>query len=661
MNVTEIARILKVPTTELLDKLPELGFDIGKKAIKVNDKLAQEIIIAWRKYEKRQKEKELYLKGKETKEIKQVEEKGEVKIPAVLTVREFSALLNMPVTDVIAELMRNGVMASVNQRIDYDTAAIIAEDLGYKPMEIEKDEMEEQAVIDKAQKVKEVIGKEKKLEPRPPIIVVLGHVDHGKTKLLDAIRKTNVVAGEAGGITQHIGAYQVEKKNKKITFIDTPGHEAFTAMRSRGAKVADIAILIIAANDGVKPQTVEALRIAQEAGLPILVAINKIDLPEANVEKVKQELTQYNLLPEEWGGKTIIASISAKNNIGIDELLDQILLVADMESENIKANPKGKFIGAVIESHVDENLGPVATVLVKNGTLKKGDSLSAEGVYFGKIRAMKNYIGEETERAGPSMPVQIIGFKVAPKVGDVIEMAEDVKKAKRKADYYKMSKEEEFVKVQEKEKEDEEEITKLNIVLKTDVLGSQEAIIESLEKIQTEDVRIDIVTKGLGSITESDVLNAEASDAMLLGFNVLPSAQAAALAQEKQMEIKTYSIIYELIDEVKAKLNKLIKPEIVREDLGKIEILALFKKTDKGQIIGGKVISGKIEPNTKAAVFRNDEFIGLGKISELQAGKQEVSDVEKGQEAGMHFQGQIDIEVGDVLEIYKESEKKKVI
>lgn len=661
MNVTEIARILKVPTTELLDKLPELGFDIGKKAIKVNDKLAQEIIIAWRKYEKRQKEKELYLKGKEIKEKKQVEEKGEVKIPAVLTVREFSALLNMPVTDVIAELMRNGVMASVNQRIDYDTAAIIAEDLGYKPMEIEKNEMEEQAVIDKAQKVKEVIGKEKKLEQRPPVIVVLGHVDHGKTKLLDAIRKTNVVAGEAGGITQHIGAYQVEKKNKKITFIDTPGHEAFTAMRSRGAKVADIAILIIAANDGIKPQTVEALRIAQEAGLPILVAINKIDLPEANVERVKQELTQYNLLPEEWGGKTIIAPISAKNNIGIDELLAQILLVADMESGNIKANPKGKFIGAIIESHVDENLGPVATVLVKNGTLEKGDSLSAEGVYFGKIRAMKNYKGEEMERAGPSMPVQIIGFKVAPKVGDVIEVAEDVKKAKRKADYYKMSKEEEFVKVQEKEKEDEEEITKLNIVLKTDVLGSQEAIIESLEKIQTEDVRIDIVTKGLGSITESDVLNAEASDAMLLGFNVLPSAQAAALAQEKQMEIKTYSIIYELIDEVKAKLNELIKPELVREDLGQLEVMAIFKKTDKGQIIGGKVIKGKIEANTTAAVLRNDEFVGLGKISELQSGKQEVTDVQKGQEAGLHFEGQVEIEAGDVLEIYREREQKKVI
>ncbi|MFZ5364764.1 MAG: translation initiation factor IF-2 [Patescibacteria group bacterium] len=662
MNVTELARILKVPTSELLEKLPTLGFDIGRKAIKVNDKLAQQIMVAWRNFEKQQIEKEKYLKGKETADKKDGNEKGEVKIPPVLTVREFAMLLNMPVTELIAELMKSGVMASVNQRIDYDTAAIIAEDLGFQPVEMEHSELEEKQVVDKAQRVKDVIEKETDLAPRPPVIVVLGHVDHGKTKLLDAIRRTNVMEGEAGGITQHIGAYQVVKKGRKITFIDTPGHEAFTAMRSRGAKVADIAILIIAANDGIKPQTVEALKIAQDAGLPIVVAINKIDLPEANVEKVKQELTQYNLLPEEWGGKTIVAPISAKQNIGIDELLDQLLLVADLEQERIVANPNGQFIGAIVESHIDENLGPVATVLVKNGSLKKGDALTDEGVYYGKIRAMKDYKGDEISQADPSVPVQIIGFKVAPKVGDVIEVTEDVKKAKRKADYYKLSKQEQFISVQQPEQEsDRAGVTKLSIILRTDVLGSQEAIIESLEKLENQDIKIDIVAKGLGNITESDVQTAEASNALLLGFNVLPSSAAQILAQDKGIKIKTFKIIYELIDEVKSKLNELIKPIIIRDDLGKIEVLALFRKTDKGQIIGGKVISGKVEANAQAAVFRKDEFVGLGKISELQSGKQEVTDVQKGQEAGMHFIGQVEIQVGDTLDIYREREQKRVI
>jgi len=661
MNVTEIARILKIPTSELLNKLPELGFDIGKKAIKVNEKQAQEIMVAWREHEKKLKQKEQYFKGKETGEKDdKVAEKGEINIPPVLTVRDFAKILNMPVTEVIAELMKNGVMASVNQRIDYDTAAIISEELGYVPKE---KEAQAEGEVDKTAKVKEVLEAETELISRAPVIVIMGHVDHGKTKLLDAIRKTNVVEGEAGGITQHIGAYQVVKKKRKITFIDTPGHEAFTAMRSRGAKIADIAILVIAANDGIKPQTVEALKIAQEAGLTIIVAINKIDLPEANVEKVKQELTQYNLLSEEWGGKTIMAPISAKQNIGIDDLLEQILLVADMEAEKIVANPKGRFVGSVIESKVDKNVGPVATVLVKNGTLEKGASLVADGVYFGKVRAMKDYRGEDLETAGPSVPVRIIGFKVAPKVGDAIEVSEDVKKAKRKADYYKMTKDEEFVTIEsEKEEEEEKEgVTKLKIVLRTDVLGSQEAIIESFEKIENNEIKIDIVSKGLGSITESDVLTAEASDAMLLGFNVLPSSAAENLARENNIEIKIYKVIYEMIDQVKARLNELIKPEVIREDLGKVEVLAIFRKTDKGQIVGGKVIQGKIEANTSAAVFRNEEFIGLGKISELQSGKQEVTDVQKGQEAGMSFVGQVSTEVGDILEIYKEREQKKVI
>ncbi|HUT22603.1 MAG TPA: translation initiation factor IF-2 [Candidatus Bipolaricaulota bacterium] len=660
MNVAELARILKVGTRDLLETLPKLGFDLGKKSIKVNDKMAQQIIVAWREYDRKMRQEEQYLKGKDKDAAKDEEPKGEVEIPPVLTVRDFSKILNLPVTGVISELMKNGVMASVNQRIDFDTAAIMAEELGYTPILKDEDAGVE---LNQDLKLKNIFEKEKEsLESRAPVIVVMGHVDHGKTKLLDAIRKTHVMEGEAGGITQHIGAYQVNKKGRQITFIDTPGHEAFTAMRSRGAKIADIAILVIAADDGIKPQTVEAIKIAQEAGLTIVVAINKIDKPGANVEKVKQDLTKYNLLPEEWGGKIIVAPVSAKNNIGIDELLDKILFVADLEADKIRANPSGEFVGSIIESHIDKNMGPVATVLIKNGTLKKGENLSIDGAYFGKVRAMKNYNGKDADLAGPSMPVQIVGFKVAPKVGDIVEAVMDLKKSKRKADYFKLSKQEEFVHMPSQEEDDStSNVTKLNVVIKADVLGSEEAVIESLQKIENKEIKIDFVQKGLGNITESDVLAAEASGAMLLGFNVRPTAEAELLARDKGVEIKIYKIIYELIDEVKNKLNEIVKPEIVRENLGKMEVLALFKKTDKGQIVGGKVISGKIEAGSSAAVFRKDEFVGLGKISQLQAGKQEVADVPAGQEAGIQFEGQTPIEVGDVLDVYREIEKKKVI
>jgi translation initiation factor IF-2 len=656
MNISELARKLKLSTEELRDKLPELGFDIGKKAIKVDDRLGQQIVRAWHDYDIKKRDEAAYLKGKEQALTQAAQVKGDVKIPPVLTVKDFASLLNLPVTDVMKELMKNGVMASMNQRIDYDTAAIVAAELGYTTIEQAADEKVE---LEKDAKVKEILGRAVDLTARPPVIVVMGHVDHGKTKLLDAIRKTDVVSGEAGGITQHIGAYQIKKHGRLLTFIDTPGHEAFTAMRSRGAKVADIAILVVAATESVMPQTVEAIKIAQAAGLPIVVAINKIDLPDANIDRTKQDLAKYDLVSDEWGGKTICVPISAKQNLHIDDLLDQVLLVADMEAEKIKANPAGEFVGLVIEAKVDKGLGPVATVLVKNGTLSKGDGLVVAGNFYGRVRSMKDYTGKEIDAAMPSMPARIIGFKVAPKVGDVVQVTlEKMKKMKA----YRLEKQEEsFVKQTEDSGEEKPGLTKIDLILRCDVLGSQEAIIESLEKMNGEDLKIKIIQRGLGNITESDVLQADATGAMLLGFNSVPSTRASMLAQEKKLEIKTFKIIYELIDAVKAKINELVKPELVREDLGKVEVLKIFKKEKNAMIVGAKVISGKIEKNVMAAVLRKGAFIEKGKITELQVGKEAVTDAVKGQECGLKITCRPLIEEGDVLDVYKEREIRKVI
>ncbi|NQT50185.1 translation initiation factor IF-2 [Candidatus Kuenenbacteria bacterium] len=657
MNITELARKLRVNTQELRDQLPDLGFDIGQKAIKIDDKLASRIIRSWREFQDRERKKTAYEALTKKDEKGQVILDKKVNVPGILTVKDFSVLLDLPVSVVISELMKNGVMASMNQRIDFDTAAIVAAELGFEATEIDMDEKVE---ADKANKVSDMLASEKKenLEHRAPIVVVMGHVDHGKTKLLDAIRKTDVVSGEAGGITQHIGAYQVEKKGRKITFIDTPGHEAFTAMRSRGAKVADIAILVVAANEGVKPQTVEALKIAQEAGVPILVAVNKIDLPDANPEKVKQELANYNLMTEAWGGKTIFVEISAKFNKNIDGVLENVLLMADMEAEKLQANPEGEFLGSVIEARVDKGEGPVATVLVRNGTLRVGDYLVVDGVLYGKIRMMRNYKNETLTTAGPAVPAKILGLKVAPKVGDILEAVDDPKKA-QKAKTYRMEKEETFIKqgAADENAEENKKIVKLNIILRTDVLGSQEAIIESLKKIETADIKINIVSKGLGSVSESDVLSAEATGSVLYGFNVIASPASNFLARDKGVAVSTYKIIYELIDDVKKRLKDLFKPEMIRRSLGKIEVLALFKKSKDMQIVGGKVTTGIVEAGTKVAVFRGEEFITSGKVTALQVGKEEVKDCDKGQECGVSIVGQPLIEIGDTLDVYQEDEQ----
>jgi len=663
MNITELARRLKVPTDELREKLPELGFSIGRKAIKINDREAHRITEAWNEFKKRERlqqkmaEQKARAEAKEERKNKPLEKK--VELPSVITVREFASRMDLPVTTVIQELMRSGILASMNERIDFETAGIVAEDLGFEAIaEEERESQEHIEAMDRIQQAQEE-EKTEELLPRAPVVVVMGHVDHGKTKLLDAIRKTNVVEGEAGGITQHIGAYQVEKKGQPLTFIDTPGHEAFTVMRSRGAKVADIAILVVAADDGVQPQTREAIDIVRAAKLPLVIAINKIDKPEANVEKVKKELSELNLVPEDWGGDTICVPISAKQNQGIDDILDVLLLVAEMEKDNIVANPNRKAIGTFIESHIDKGEGPVATILIQAGTLRVGDPLGIRGMLYGKVRAMKDYRGKVITEASPSMPVKILGFKVAPIVGDILEVPENIKeleKVRAKPQGDEVMKEISAISRPASE-DDEKKI--LNLIIRADTLGSLEAILGMFEKIKDEQIGVKVISKGLGNIGEADVLRAEATGALVIGFHVSIIPAVVDLAREKSVEVLEYQVIYKLYEDIVDKLQVLMPAEEIIEEIGKAEVLVNFKKLDNGSILGAKVIDGKVKPGAKLRIYRNEEVIGEGEIDGLQIGKQDVTDVGKNQEFGMRYKGKCKVEVGDKMEVYLEIRKER--
>jgi translation initiation factor IF-2 len=662
MNVTELARILKISPQELRDTLPRLGFHIGQKAIKIDSPTARKIIKEWPSLVKQLEESSFVPQGgaSEIEKEKEEIEKEEIKIPSFIVVRDFADLAGLPISKVLSELMKNGIFTSMNEKIDFETAAIIGADLDLEVKLVENLDGKK-AVEEEKNKLKSTLEKEEEsnLQPRPPVIVVMGHVDHGKTKLLDAIRKTDVVAGEAGGITQHIGAYQVNRKNKLITFIDTPGHEAFTAMRSRGAKVADIAILVVAADDGVKPQTVEAYNIIKASKIPYIVAINKIDKDEADINKTKQELSnQLGITPEDWGGKTICAPISAKAGTGIEDLLDMVLLTADMDAESMKANPSSSAMGTVIESHIDKGEGPVATILVQNGTLKLGDHLSFNNQAYGKARTLKNYKGETVTEAPPSAPTKIIGLKLAPKVGDILEVGEGekIKTKKIKA----LNKQKSVIHKTEDEEEDSK-IKKINIILKSDVLGSAEAIEESLEKINTEDIKANIVQKGLGNITEGNIERAESTGAQIIGFNVKASPQVEEFARDKNITIKLYNIIYDLINDIKEKMQELVEAELKRIDLGKLKVTAIFRTEQKSQIVGGKVLDNKIEAESCIDVLRDKNVIAKGQLIKLQSGKQDVKEVEANQECGIQYEGQPIIQEGDILQFYKEEKIIKKI
>jgi translation initiation factor IF-2 len=653
MNITELARILKISPQELRDLLPELGFAIGQKAIKVDNNTAKKIIKNWPLWKKRFEHRKSLEEAKYKQETEIPKEKLSLKVPSLITVRDFAQLAQIPVNRVLAELMKNGVFTSINEKIDFDTASIIGEDLNIEVLP--SDETDEINSKNEDKKLEDILDQENAsdLMIRPPVIVVMGHVDHGKTKLLDTIRLSKVAEGEAGGITQHIGAYQIEKNQKTITFIDTPGHEAFTAMRSRGAKVADIAILVVAADDGVKPQTIEAFKIIEKAKIPFIVAINKIDKPEADVNKTKQELSsQLNITPEDWGGKIICVPISAKENQGIEEVLDMVLLVAEADSKEMKANPNTSAAGTIIESNIDKGAGPVATILVQNGTLRLGDKLSFNHIFYGKVKALKNYRGENISEAKPSDPAKILGLKTSPKVGDILVVGEGKKLKKRKTKNHESS----LGMASSNQEESDESASKLNIIIKSDFLGSAEAIEESLMKINTEKVKAKIISKGLGNITEGDIKRAEGANAKILGFNVNMSPTIENLAREKNIDVKTFSIIYDLIEYVKENMQVLIKPDITRISIAKLKVLAIFRTDDKFQILGAKVVSGNAKSNEKVLVLRNNQIILEGKIENLQSGKQDVNDVEEGKECGLKFIGKPLVEEGDELEIYKEEE-----
>lgn len=666
MNVSDLARQLRVHPQKLLSILPEFGFDIGARAVKIDDRVGEQIKKEWRRIkfileDREKKEKEL---EKEMEKEMRRQSGATVKISGKITVKDLAGTLDVPLNKLILELMKNGILATQNEYLDHDTAVIMANDLGFKvEQEDEKpetDRSEEHAVV------LEAILKDK-IEARSPVIVVMGHVDHGKTKLLDAVRRTNVVDTEAGGITQHIGAYQVNwlnpksKENRAITFIDTPGHEAFTVMRSRGAKVADIAILVVAADDGVKPQTIEAINIAKAAKLPILVAINKIDKEGADPTRVRTELSQNGVISDEWGGDVPMVEISAKQDLNIDKLLDTLLLIADMHDAEIRANPNRAAAGMVIEAHVDKGEGPVATLLVQSGTLRLNDPLVVNGEIYGKVRAMKNYKGESILEAGPSCPVRVLGFKVAPQVGDVLDVGAsgEAQNIDIKAKRTKQSGAEQRPVTSTGSESHDEEKKYLNIIVKADTLGSLEAIIGSLEKIKNDEAAVKVVGKGLGNVSPDDVLLAETTQAILFGFNVTPTSIAEEMIRDKNTNYKSYKVIYDLLDFVKEELEKILNPELIVTELGSIKISDIFRTDKNTMILGGRVQNGKIIKDVKARVIRDKETIGIGKITQLQIGKQTAPEVLEGTECGMQYEGKLKVEVGDILEAYKEEKKEK--
>jgi len=656
MNVTELARRLKMTTKEFLDLLPELGFDIGRKAIKIDKNLVEKIIMA---VEADKRKKNLLASEKQVKEIKLGDDSEpekvvkELKIPQVIIVKDLAERMNLPIAKVMAELMKNGILTNLNERIDFTTATIIAEDLGFK-VELEENSAENESLAEGDKLRAELkLASKGDLPLRSPVVVVMGHVDHGKTKLLDAIRETNVVEGEAGGITQHIGAYQATTRGRKITFLDTPGHEAFSAMRSRGSKIADVAIIVIAADDGLRPQSLEVLNLVQREKLPFIIAINKIDKEGADVERVKKSLSEINLVSEDWGGSVVCVPISAKEKKGLPELLDMILLLADMEE--LKADPTVPAIGTIVESHIDKGEGAVATVLIQNGTLRVGEMVTV-GKVAGKIKALKDWLGNDVASAGPSMPVKILGLKDIPQVGDVLMATLDKKKIKEllKQSGYKKPASTDRPGATVKEEDGQVAAEQFKIILKTDVLGSQEAIVESLNKFIDPEVSVKLLKKGLGNITDADVLEAKGANAVIIAFGVKNFPSAADLARETGVEILYFDIIYKLLEEVEARLKAMLKPEVIRTELGTVQVLAIFKTVKKEMIVGGKVLQGRIKPNTKAKIIRAGEFITLGDITEVRSGKQIVPELVKGESAGLKFVGEPVIMENDILEIYQE-------
>ncbi len=577
-------------------------------------------------------------------------------LPNSITVRDLAQQMETSPIQVIKVLMANGVMANINQQVDFDTAAIVASELGFEAI-VETYEEEEKVEVGEIPQWRQMIMDEnpKELVNRPPVVTILGHVDHGKTTLLDAIRHTNVAGGEAGGITQHIGAYQVEHKGQLITFLDTPGHAAFTAMRSRGAQGADIVILVVAADDGVMPQTKEAIAHAKAARVPIIVALNKIDRPDANPDFAKRQLSENGLVPDDWDGDTMIVPVSAKQRTGIEDLLEAILLTS--EGMSIKANPNGKRIGTIIEAEVDRTKGVMATLLVQNGTVNSGDIIVA-GTSYGRIRAMFDYKNKPIRKAGPSTPMLIMGMNDVPQAGDIFQVVNSTKEAlaivserKQAVKESKMASpkatlEELFNRVQSGEEKE------LRLIIKADVQGSLEPIMNSLNDLASKEISINILHAETGNVSENDVMLASASKAIIVGFNVTADAAAKRMAETEGVSIRLYEIIYRLIEDVEKALKGMLEPEYVEVILGKAEVLAIFKIQKIGVIAGCRIVSGEFRRNSKARVIRNGSILNEGDISSLKHEKDDVREVRTGFECGIGLKGFSEFEVGDTILCY---------
>ena len=595
-------------------------------------------------------------KNQEQRNKQKIFQLTEIEIPETITVKDLAAEMKKTTAEVIKKLLGYGIMATINQEVDFDTAFLVAGEFGItaKKKEIVT---EEDILFDDSE------DKEEELQTRPPVIVVMGHVDHGKTSLLDAVRQTNVIEGEAGGITQAIGAYQVKINDRLITFLDTPGHEAFTAMRARGAQITDIAILVVAANDGVKPQTIEAINHAKSAGIPIIVAINKIDLPDANVEKVKQELMAYDLVPEEWGGDTIFVPISAKQHQNIDQLLEMVLLEADVLE--LKANPNKQAKGAVIEARLDKSKGAIATMLVQRGTLDVGDTIVV-GSSIGRIRAMRDDKGKSVKSAGPSTPVEIMGLTEVPEAGDTFYEVKNEKMAKHLIERRKRQAREKAISEASKvtldnlfSKMEEGELKVLNLIVKADVQGSVEAVKQSLEKLENEEVKVKVIHAAAGGVNQSDVTLAKVSNAIIIAFNVRPDNMAKEMAEKDEVEIKQYSIIYQAIEDVEAAMKGMLAPKYVEKVIGNAEVRQTFKISNVGTIAGAYVLSGKVERNAGVRVIRENVVIHDGHLATLKRFKDDVKEVTKGFECGIQIENYNDIKEGDMIEVYIMEEIKR--
>ncbi len=571
-----------------------------------------------------------------------------------ITVKDLTERIGQPAGEIIKKLMMLGIMATINNELDFDTAQLVSAEFGVE-LEMKLAQTAEDVLSEE-----DFTDDEKDLVPRAPVVTIMGHVDHGKTSLLDYIRKTQVTSGEAGGITQHIGAYTVKANGKKITFLDTPGHEAFTAMRARGAQVTDIAVLVVSADDGVMPQTIEAINHAKAAEVPTIIAINKIDKPEANQERVKQELTEHGLVAEEWGGDTIMIPLSAKTGENVDQLLDMILLVAEVQ--DYKANPDRKARGTIIEAKLDRGRGPVASILVQNGTLKVGDAIIA-GTAYGKVRAMVNDRGVRVEEAGPSDPVEVIGLNDVPAAGDLISAVDDDRLSRQVAEERKDKVRAALVKTSSATTLDDlySEISKgevkdLNLIVKADTQGSVQAVISSMEKLSNDEVRVRAIHGAPGNITESDVLLASVSGAIIVGFNVKMDSSVEAVANRENIDVRLYDIIYKAIEDVERAMKGMLKPQYEEEALGRAEVRQVFKVTGVGLVAGSYVLDGKVVRNAQARVMRGGEQIVEAKIESLKRFKDDAREVGVGYECGIGLQGFTDYKEGDIIECFRLNE-----